>query len=154
MNINAIFSPEMTLHCGSEITNKKKALEKISNLLSSNIDNLKSHHVLDALQQREKIGSTAFGHGIAIPHARMEALSSAHCAVLQLKKPIDFSSEDSKLVDIIFGLIVPKNYDENHLQILSHLSESLLNEHFRQQLRQTKNSKELYETIIAGNTNA
>lgn len=153
MNINTIFSPNLTLNCGAEITNKKKALEKISNLLSSHIDNLKSHHIFDALQQREKIGSTAFGHGIAIPHTRIEEISEAHCAVLFLKKPIDFSSDDNKLVDIIFGLIVPKNYDENHLKILAQLSENLLNQDFRQRLRQAKTSTELYESLIKESIN-
>ncbi len=142
-----IFSPQLIVCHSVELTSKKKVLEKISRLASAYITPLKYHHVLDALQQRERIGSTAMGHGIAIPHARIADLSAPYCVVITLSKKVSFSTDD-QMVDIIFGLIVPEDYNEDHLRILSCLSANLQHERCRQALREAQTMGDLYHCLI------
>ncbi len=148
MKLSEIFSPELTFYCKNGINSKKKALEKISKLISSQQDvDVKYQYILDSLQMREKIGSTALGYGVAIPHARVKGILKPTCAVLSLKTPINFSTSEEKMVDLIFGLIVPEDYVEEHLQLLAGITEKLRESEFRDSLRSCDESQLLYQRL-------
>ncbi|MCH9770688.1 MAG: PTS sugar transporter subunit IIA [Gammaproteobacteria bacterium] len=131
--------------CNLSFSNKKQALEQISRIASAADSNVRYQDILDRLLQRERLGSTAIGHGIAIPHAQIEGLYQPICTVLTLSQAINFSGDDeAQAVDLIFGLLIPKDGNAEHLNILAELSEKLQNKNFRQTLREAKTNQELF----------
>jgi len=92
--------------------------------------------VFQSLSRREKIGSTALGEGIAIPHARVKDLQRIQLAYIRLRQPIPFDAPDDKPVSDILVILVPKEATEEHLRILSEVTQMFSDRQFRQQLRQ------------------
>jgi len=107
-------------------------------------EELSDMHVLDALINRERLGSTAIGEGVALPHARMPSLSEPAAALISLKDGIDYESNDGQAVDLIVGLLVPEDCNDAHLQILRALAIRFANPDFRAALRSSSSNKELY----------
>lgn len=149
MKIETFIVPEFILCKAKNITTKKEALQKISDIISHADHRVRYKDILEALLQREKLGSTAIGKGAAIPHARVNNVKNPLCVAITLSSPIDFDAEDKKKVDLIFGLIVPENATEEHLEILSSLVTQLSNEQFREALRKAKNNDELYQALTS-----
>lgn len=132
----------------SQCESKKSALELLSQLATANIITLDALKVFDALIERERLGSTALGHGVAIPHARIGGISQPIAALVQLKAPIDFDAPDEEYVDILLALLLPiDNHDEN-LQLLSSLAARLKNDSYREALRDAKNNQALRDVAI------
>lgn len=132
----------------SRCESKKSALELLSQLSTANMSTLDTLKVFDAFIERERLGSTALGHGVAIPHARIGGISQPIAALLQLKTPIAFDAPDEESVDILFGLLLPiDNHDEN-LQLLSKLASLLKNETYREALREATNNQALHDEAI------
>jgi hypothetical protein len=78
--------------------------------------------VLERVEERETLGSTGFGRGVAIPHARLETIPRPVAAFLRLEKPVDFASSDGMPVDCVFGLLSPEQAGATHLQALAEIS--------------------------------
>ena len=91
--------------------------------------------VFQSLSRREKIGSTALGEGVAIPHARIKDLQRIQLAYIRLRQPIPFNAPDDKPVSDILVILVPKEAAEEHLRILSEVTQMFSDPQFRQQLR-------------------
>jgi PTS system nitrogen regulatory IIA component len=91
--------------------------------------------LIDALEAREKSGSTALGQGVAIPHGRIKNLAQARAAFLRTQSPIDFNAPDKKPVDLFFVLLVPEHATEQHLQLLSELAQLVGDRALRDKLR-------------------
>ena len=144
ITLSKLIIPELTVYIETEDFNKKKSLDKISRLASDWDSEVKYQTILEALQKREKIGNTAVGHGIAIPHARIANLRKPLIVILSLANSINFSLHESIMVKLIVGLLVPKNNTDEHLEILAKLSEKLNDEQYRDLLHQATNSHELY----------
>ena len=89
----------------------------------------------DSLRSRERLGSTAIGHGIAIPHGRTQAFTEARGAFLRLQQPVDFGASDGEPVDLVFAMAVPEHFTQQHLQLLSELAERFADPGFRAALR-------------------
>jgi len=89
----------------------------------------------DSLRSRERLGSTAIGHGIAIPHGRTHAFTEARGAFLRLQQPVDFGASDGDPVDLVFAMAVPEHFTQQHLQLLSELAERFADPGFRAALR-------------------
>lgn len=88
-----------------------------------------------SLQAREHLGSTAIGHGIAIPHGRSPTLEAPRGALLRLQPAVDFNASDGQEVDLVFAMAVPDHYTHQHLMLLSELAERFSDERFRAALR-------------------
>ena len=88
-----------------------------------------------SLQAREQLGSTAIGHGIAIPHGRLATLEAPRGALLRLGSAVDFGAADGEPVDLVFALAVPDHYTHQHLMLLSELAERFSDDRLRQALR-------------------
>jgi PTS system nitrogen regulatory IIA component len=88
-----------------------------------------------SLQARERLGSTAIGHGIAIPHGRSPTLEAPRGALLRLQPAVDFNASDGQQVDLVFAMAVPDHYTHQHLMLLSELAERFSDERFRAALR-------------------
>ena len=89
----------------------------------------------ESLRKRERLGSTAIGHGIAIPHGRTPAFDSARGAFLRLREPVDFGASDGEPVDLVFAMAVPEHFTQQHLQLLAELAELFADASFRAALR-------------------
>ena len=97
----------------------------------------------DALAARERLGSTALGHGFAIPHARISGLAKARAAFVRTRSPVEFAAPDRKPVRCFVALIVPAQATEHHLQLLAEAAERLGNSAFRESLRGAQSPHEI-----------
>jgi PTS system nitrogen regulatory IIA component len=126
MKITKLLSPERVVCC-DDIASKKRLLEHLSELLGKSSPQLSQQAIFDALVNREKLGSTGLGKGVAIPHGRMAALEQPVCAFIRADKPVDFDATDNQPVDLVFCLLVPEDSTEEHLQVLSTIAEIFSN---------------------------
>ena len=106
--------------------------------------------VLDGLEEREALGSTGFGRGVAIPHARIEGIKRPIAALLRLEEPVDYEAADGMPVDLVFGLLSPANAGAMHLQALAAISRVVRDEETHRTLTEAPDG----ETLFALLTNA
>lgn len=145
MNINEILTPETTF-CGLQLSSKKKAIEKISQVMADSID-CSAQCIYETLFARERIGTTALGNGIAIPHGRATNCSKPTAVFILLDEPIDYDAPDGQPVDIIFSILVPENADDNQLQYLTEIAKVLSSSNLSSQIRHAHCNQALYEII-------
>ncbi|MAQ51531.1 MAG: PTS IIA-like nitrogen-regulatory protein PtsN [Pseudomonas sp.] len=146
MQIDHILPPERTFS-GVQGGSKKRVLELIGKLVAQHT-NLDPDAIYENLIAREKLGSTGFGNGIAIPHCRLEDCHQAIGALLQLDGKIDFDALDGQPVDLIFVLLVPQEATEQHLQILKMLAGKLDRADLREALRAAPDADALYRVMV------
>lgn len=139
MNIVDLLTLERVSSC-TDIGSKKRLLEQLSELLAGSSPQLSQHEVFEALLNREKLGSTGLGKGVAIPHGRMAGLEKPLCAFIRLNNPVDFDAADGQSVDLVFCLLVPEDSTEEHLQVLSTIAEIFSNPGVCTALRQCTDS--------------
>jgi PTS system nitrogen regulatory IIA component len=101
-----------------------------------------------SLQARERLGSTAIGHGIAIPHGRSPALEAPRGALLRLQPAVDFNASDGQDVDLVFAMAVPDHYTHQHLMLLSELAERFSDERFRAALRNAPDARAMRALLL------
>ncbi len=147
MTISEILGADRVV-AGLTFTSKKKALEELSKLLAKGEPSVSSTDILASLAGREKLGSTGLGHGVAIPHGRMAGVERSVGAFMRLKHPLDYDAHDAQPVDLVFGLMVPQNANEEHLKHLAAIAEMFSDEAFCQKLRDAADDAALY-TLIA-----
>src|SRR5450830_1775135 len=114
---------------------KKKALEQIATLISKQVPELEMQDVYESLIAREKLGSTGFGNGIAIPHCRLTGCTTPISALLHLNAPVDFDAIDGAPVDLLFVLLVPEAATDEHLALLRQIASMLDQKDVREKLR-------------------
>lgn len=131
----------------SDISSKKRALEEVSRLLTAHSEFVSEKDVLTSLINREKLGSTGLGHGVAIPHGRLKGLESAVAAFVRLEQPVDYDASDEQDVDLILGLLVPQNATSEHLEVLAGIAEMFHEGKRTDALRQAKDSHELHRLL-------
>jgi PTS system nitrogen regulatory IIA component len=133
--------------CDSEVTSKKRVIEILSERLATGQADLSARPIFDSLIGRERLGSTGLGHGVALPHGRFSQSQQAIGAFIKLRKGVDFDAIDRQPVDLVFGLLVPDHYTDEHLKILAYLAEMFSDRAFCQQLRDTDSDQALYERL-------
>lgn len=106
--------------------------------------------VAECLRQRERLGSTAIGHGVAIPHGRCAAWGEARAAFLRLDPPVDFDAGDGEPVDLVFAMAVPEHFTQQHLQLLSELAERFADAGWREALRAAPDAAALRTLLLDG----
>ena len=132
-----------------EATSKKRVLENLSRLLAANSENLTAEKIFQVLLERERLGSTGLGKGVAIPHARVPDLTHTVAAMLTLAEPVDFEAADGQPIDIAFGLLVPEDDSENHLQHLSRLVTLFRDADCCGKIRQAGNAEAVFEYLLS-----
>ena len=145
MNINDMLSNESFL-INFDGTSKKQVLEELSKLAEIKLGT-NSKKLLENLIKREKLGSTAVGNGIAIPHVNLTTIDKPHVFVSTLVNGLDFNSTDDIPVDIIFLLIAPNNKGSEHLQALALISRLLRNKELTTKLRGCKSTESAIAVI-------
>lgn len=159
MQIRDILVPERT-QASLALASKKRVLEHAAALIQKSLSPVNSDPssapsgisataIFDALLNRERLGSTALGEGVAVPHCRLPHSDRTVGVLLQLAEGIDFDAPDGKPVDLMFVLVVPAEATDEHLRMLAHLA-GLFNEPaFRQALRRARSNAELFDAAIA-----
>jgi len=173
MNLDTLISSNAVI-VNPDIKSKKRALELLAEKLATETklinsdstietstddtaskdtsaednDNIDPFDIFQLLTDREKLGSTSLGHGVALPHARTALTEHAIGVFLKLKKGIDFDSPDDQLTDLIFALMVPEHYTDEHLKILAHLASLFSNEDFCQKLRTLNTDQDIYSNLV------
>ncbi len=133
--------------CQVDASSKKKILEELGKLFEGCAPGLTQDTVFDRLLERERLGSTGLGNGIALPHARMPELEQAHGAFLQLSAGVDFDAIDNQPVDLVFALLVPEAATQEHLQLLAGLATLFSQSTFCERLRRTKDRATLLRLL-------
>lgn len=137
-----ILSEDSVFPC-VEAESKRRIFEYAAKFLAEK-ENLDEAKIFEALWERENLGSTGYGEGIAVPHARIEGVNRVSALFLRLKEEIDFDSRDGKGVDLVAVVISPEQSGGDHLQALSAFSRVLKNSENCQKLRLAKSAHEIY----------
>jgi nitrogen PTS system EIIA component len=117
-----------------EASDRAQVLELVAALLAAK-HGLSRAAVLESLNAREQLGSTGVGHGVAIPHARMNQCAAAACAFVRTKAAIPFDAPDGRPVSVFLGLIVPHKANERHLELLATAAGMFSDKGFRERLK-------------------
>ena len=153
MNLIAKLLPPSNIILDLNVSSKKRIFEQVG-LLFENHQGIARSQVFDSLFTREKQGSTAFGHGIAIPHGRMRGLKDAVAAFIRMQKPVPFEAPDGKPVSLIFVLLSPEHANNLHLQILGELAQLFSSDDVREQLAVSQDISEIHRLLIGEETYA
>lgn len=128
---------------------KTSVIEELASLLARNFpDKINRDETIHILLEREKLGSTGIGNGVAIPHGKLPTLSEIVTAFGRSVPGIPFDSQDNKNAHLFFVLLAPENAASLHLKALARLSRLLKDNHFRQRLLEAKDEEEIYQAII------
>ena len=144
--------PAENIYVGIEATSKRRVFDMAARLFESQ-HGLSRGAVNDGLFERERLGSTALGYGVAIPHARIRALTQPVAAVLRLQQPLNFDAPDDEPVWLIVFLLVPTAATQHHLDILAETAELLSDRGFRAALRAAESATALHQLIAAWRPN-
>jgi|SRR5208282_655879 len=136
-----------------DVNSKKRVFEQ-AGLLFENHQHIARGKIFDSLFAREKLGSTALGKGVAIPHGRIKGLREAVGALIRTREPIPFDAPDSKPVNLIFVLLVPERATDLHLQVLSELAQMFSDKAFRDQLLACTSANAAHQLINEWRTHA
>jgi PTS system nitrogen regulatory IIA component len=117
--------------------NKRQALSTIAEI-AARAFHLKASRVLDALQEREALGPTGVGYGVAIPHARVEGLDRTRGVFARLSPAVEFGSVDDEPVDLVFALLSPTEGGADHLRALARVARAMRKAELRSHLRQAR----------------
>ena len=148
MNLDTLISSNAVIN-NPDIKSKKRALELLATSLAEQLsEEAVALDIFQLFTEREKLGSTSMGHGVALPHARTNLTDHAIGAFLKLDEGIDFDSPDNEKTDLIFALVVPEHYTDEHLKILADLATLFSDENFCREIRNTNDTTEIHKHLI------
>jgi nitrogen PTS system EIIA component len=129
-----------------QLTSKKRLFQELGEI-ASQAYGLNASVALDGLQERESLGPTGVGHGIALPHARLEDLTRIVGVFLRLEKPLEYDSVDRQPVDLVFALFAPKDSGVDHLKALALVSRTMRDTGVVQKLRANADPAKLHAIL-------
>ncbi len=129
-------------------SSKKSLLDQLAEQFHSDRPDLDEREIFQTLLRRERLGSTALGHGVALPHGRFPQLERPLGAFIRLAEATDFDAVDGEPVSLIFALLVPDEDNEQHLNLIARLARMLDDPNFRDELLQAPENA-LYDRLIA-----
>ncbi|GAA0354627.1 PTS IIA-like nitrogen regulatory protein PtsN [Bowmanella denitrificans] len=147
MEIKDILSLDCT-SCAIQGTSKKRILESISDIAARHLPEIGQDAILTSLLNREKMGSTGIGCGIAIPHGRLAGLEKVTAILLTSQPAVAFEAIDNQPVDIFFAILVPEDQAQGHLQTLATIAAKLNDKETVKKLRHAQSDQELFEAIV------
>ncbi len=145
MGISDILSEDMIL-TEAAADSKRHLLEQIAAFVAER-EGLDKNAVFEAVLERENLGSTGYGNGVAFPHARLEGLNGVITVFVRLSQPIDYDSLDHKPVDMVAFMISPENSGDDHLRTLAIFSRVLKDADICKAIRSAKNAHEIYSAL-------
>jgi PTS system nitrogen regulatory IIA component len=147
MDLSDLLAPEGILPA-LNVTCKKQALQELA-ARAADVTRLDERQLFETMLQRERLGSTGLGRGIAIPHVKAKNLESIVCLFARLSTPIDFESQDGEPVDLIFLLLAPERASGDHLKALARISRLVREPSTLEQLRHANDAAALRKVLTA-----
>ena len=129
-----------------QMTSKKRLFQELGELVAGAYG-LSAASAIDGLQERESLGPTGVGHGIALPHARLEDVKGIVGVFIRLEKPLDYDSVDRQPVDLVFGLFAPKDSGVDHLKALALVSRTMRDQNILSKLRANTDPAKLHAIL-------
>lgn len=145
MDLGDLIAPEGIIPSLKAKT-KKQALQELS-AKAAELTGLSAREIFDTLLQRERLGSTGLGRGIAIPHVKFKSLTEIVCLFARLDAPIEFEALDDEPVDLIFLLLAPEHASGDHLKALARISRLLREPDVSEELRSSTDRKSLLAVL-------
>ena len=136
-----------------KVKNKKQLLQELS-ARAARLTGLEERYIFDVLLQRERLGSTGLGQGIAIPHGKFAGLKRIVGIFARLAEPIDFDAVDGDPVDVVFLLLAPEGAGADHLKALARISRLLREGSAVEKLRASRDAAALYAVLTEGETSS
>ncbi|GAA4658356.1 PTS IIA-like nitrogen regulatory protein PtsN [Bartonella pachyuromydis] len=146
MNLSELIAPEAIIPALK--ANSKKQVLQILAEKAAELTGLNERMIFDVVLQREKLGSTGLGGGIAIPHGKLPDIDQIIGIFARLESPVDFEALDDEPIDLVFLLLAPENAGADHLKALSQIARVLRHADVIQKLRNTHDSNGLYALLI------
>ncbi|MDP7151849.1 MAG: PTS sugar transporter subunit IIA [Paracoccaceae bacterium] len=150
MQLSEILRPE-AVKVVSSTTSKKRLFQELGDYAAAAYG-MDGTMAAESLIERENLGPTAVGHGVALPHARISALESLCGVFILLEKPVEMSAPDREPVDLIFTLFAPEDAGVEHLKALALISRTLKESNIRAKLRANADASALYAILTEGQT--
>src|SRR6218665_3856751 len=129
-----------------KVNSKKQLLQELA-AKASKLTGVAEREIFDVILQREKLGSTGVGHGIAIPHGKLNSISSITGVFARLEAPVDFEALDDEPVDLVFLLLAPEGAGADHLKALSRLARVLPDQELVAKLRASDSESAIYACL-------
>ena len=145
MSLNDLLTPDAVI-ASLRVNGKKQALQELSDRAAV-VSGLPAREIFDSILQRERLGPTGVGDGIAIPHGKLAKCRRIFGVFARLERPIDFEALDGLPVDLIFLLIAPESAGADHLKALATIARKLRNANFAAQLRATRDASAIYSMM-------
>lgn len=145
MELSELMIPQSVV-ANLRVTSKKQSLQELSRR-AADITGLHERAIFDVLLERERLGTTGVGNGIAIPHGKLPQLDKLYGLFARLERPVDFESIDERPVDLIFLLLAPETAGADHLKALARVSRLLRNASACEKLRGTDDRDALYAIL-------
>jgi nitrogen PTS system EIIA component len=146
IEISEILPPEGIILNLKSCSSKRQVLKELANRAAGSVP-IEPQRLLDALLERERLGTTGIGHGIAIPHARLDEIGHLVGLFARLDQPVDFEAVDDQPSDLIFLLLAPNSADADSLKALARISRVLRDPALQQRLRQEQDPKTVYRLL-------
>ena len=145
MKISDIMSVDSVM-LSVKAKNKRALLQEVAQFASS-VTKIDDRIIFDALLERENLGSTGFGGGVALPHGRLSELKKVYGFFVKLAAPIDFDAIDGKPIDMLFLLLSPESSGADHLTALAQISRILKNNNLVNKLREAERKEEIHALL-------
>jgi PTS system nitrogen regulatory IIA component len=136
-----------------KVNNKKQALQELS-ARAAELTGQNERGIFEILMQREKLGSTGVGNGIAIPHGKLPKLDKLFGLFARLDRPIDFEALDGQPVDLVFLLLAPEGAGADHLKALARVARMLRDADVAAKLRDSRDMDALYAVLALPSASA
>ena len=149
MPLENIINPDGVL-CNATARSKKHCLEILSELLVRSNPEIASDTIFRCLNDRERLGCTGLDRGAAFPHCRVADIDVSCVALIKLSEPVDFDAADGEPVDLVIGMMVPTELNDDHYSDIKMITRIMADEGLRSRLRGTTSSKELYDALLNG----
>ncbi|MEO7055152.1 MAG: PTS IIA-like nitrogen regulatory protein PtsN [Rhizomicrobium sp.] len=146
MNISDLLAPEAVL-ASLKAQTKKQLLQELAARAHARTQ-LPEKKIFETLNERERLGTTGVGAGIAIPHGRMAGVANITGVFVRLESAIDYEAVDGQPVDLVFMLLAPENAGADHLKALARVSRLLRNQQICEKLRSAQSAEALYAILI------
>lgn len=148
MDLSTLLKPA-SVKVMSDVSSKKRLIQSIAEFAEILID-VPAPRIFEALQERESLGPTSVGQGIALPHARLAEIDTVVGAFIRLERPIDFGAADRQPVDLVFILLAPEESGVDHLKALALVSRTLRDAALCAKLRANTDPSTLYTLLTEG----
>jgi len=152
MDVSDLVTPERVVE-NLKAKSKKQALQGLADKAAA-VTGLDARMIFETLLERERLGTTGVGHGVAIPHAKIAGLDRLFGFFARLDQPINFDSIDDQPVDLMFMLLAPDSAGADHLKALARVSRLLRNQSTCQKLRATADHGAVYSLLTQSTANA